>query len=127
MTSTTTVPTEAPARTYTPVQQAARDYMTAKKVVDAIKAEAKPHEDAMKAAINTLAFTFPAKRDHDDALHVINGVWNVPLTFLHRTDDSTKWQKVAEGILAHLTPAQQELWQNLRDTHTGERVTKTLK
>jgi hypothetical protein len=119
--------TEAPTRTYTPVQQAARDYMTAKKVVDAIKSEAKPHEDAMKAALNTLAAEYPAERKHEHALHVINGVWNVPLTFLHRTDDSTKWQKVAEGLLPLLTPAQEDHYRRLMDTHTGERTTKTLK
>jgi len=122
-----TTMTETPARTYTPVQQAARDYMTAKKLADAIKAEAKPHEDAMKAALNTLATAFPAQRNHEAALHPITGVWNVPLTFLHRTDDSTKWQKVVEGLLPHLTMQQGELYQALHFANTGERTTKTLK
>jgi len=114
-------------RTYTAVQQAARDYMQASKVVEAHKAEAKPHEAIMKAALDTLEATYPASQDHALATHNINGCWNVTLTFLARIDDSIKWAKVVEALKPHLDDAMVKTLDKIIVANTGTRKTRTLK
>lgn len=117
--------TEADARTL--AQKAAEDYFTAKKVLDALAKQGEASKKMQKAAMDTLAGIYPVKRDHSDAIHPITVFGNATATFLHREDDSVKWQKIAEGILPHLNPEQVSLFDNLLHTHTGTRTTRTLK
>ena len=110
----------------------AEAYFAAQRQIDAFKKSAAGKKLAAleadkKNAIDTLAAMYPAERNHDAAIHPITVDGNSTATFLHRTDNSIKWQKVAEGVLPHLDRTQQGLWQNLRDANTSPRTTKTLK
>jgi len=123
MTTTQTAPDTE--RTYTDAQQAARDYMQAKKVIDDLNAQAKPHKDMQKAALDTLTIEYGAGKHRDVEVNV-TGCWNVPLTFLHRTDTTTAWAKVVEAIRPHLTGHQADLLDRIIEDKHGTRLTRKV-
>lgn len=121
-----TVSTPAQERTYTTEQQAARDYMQAQKVIDDLTAQAKPQKAIQQAALDTLTITYGADAEHD-VKAAITGCWNVPLTFLHRTDSSVKWAKVVDALRPHLTAQQADTLDRIIAANTGTRLTRNVK
>ena len=117
---------KTPTRTYSITQHAARDYMQAQKVIDTLKADAKPAEAAKKAATAILAEAFPATNIGDRNVQVITGCWNVPLTFENRVDSSVKWAKVMEGLAPHLTTSQADILARIIEANTGKRNVRKL-
>ena len=113
---------------------AATAYFAAERNLKALKAtiakEVAVEEASKKTALNMLSVMFPAKWTHKQAIHPITVDNNSTATFLHRHDNNTKWQKVAEGILPMLTVSQTNLYRALMDTWTNNpspRTTCTLK
>lgn len=121
----TTTTATAPAKAYSPAQQAARDYMTAQKVIDTLAEQAKPAKEAQKAALDTLTGEYGADKDHD-VKTAITGCWNVPLTFIHRTDETTKWAKVMEALRPHLTADQRITLDAILEANKGTRTTRKV-
>lgn len=128
MTLTKTAPEQGQdtgTRTYNAAQQAARDYMQAQKVLDDLAAQAKPHKAMQKAALDTLTIEYGASKTRDVEVNV-TGCWNVPLTFLHRTDTTTAWAKVVEALRPHLTAAQQDILDAIVEDKHGTRLTRKV-
>ena len=112
---------ETPRVNLDPRVVAAEDYFTAKNVVDSFKNRIKPHADIMAASIATLSSKCPQGETE------ITVFGNRTETFLQRTDETTKWQKVCEGLLPHLTTDQRALYRSLISTHGSTRTTKKFK
>lgn len=108
-------------RTYTAEQEAARAYMQAQKVLDALAEDAKPHKDAQKAALDLLSDSF------GEGKTTITGAWNTNLTFTHAVADTVKWAKVAEALRSHLNAEQAAELDRLIRVHSSTRTTRHVK
>ena len=123
MPATATAPVKgARTRTYSPEQNAARDYMQAQKAIDAFDKQAAPYRAMKAASLDTLTDSFGRGTKVQ-----ITGCWNRPLTFTHQIADSIKWAKVAEAMRPHLTAEQRTTLDRIIKANTGERTTRTVK
>lgn len=108
-------------RTYTAEQEAARSYMQAQKVLDALAEDAQPHKDAQKAALDLLSDSF------GEGKTLITGAWNTNLTFTHAAAATVKWAKVVDALRSHLNVAQRRELDRLIRVHSGTRTTRHVK
>lgn len=116
-----TIARTKPERTYTAAQQAARDYMEAQNIIDALDEQAAPQKAIQKAALDLLTDEYG-----ENVKAPITGCWNDTLTFQHQVVDTVKWAKVVEALRSHLNTEQAAELDRLIGVHGSTRTTRKL-